>query len=106
MHLGYTVDAITHHQIHFILLNYRIDYVPHDTQRPTPHVPESYRKPEGDFDLLTSYTKDYPARKAELAKSFKGTHTNHVPTGEFRGNPTYQGKATPGFMGLLFMPGG
>ncbi len=72
--------------------SYRLDYIPHDAQRPTPHVPEGYKKPEGDFDLLTSYTKDYPARKAELAKSFKNTHSNHVPTGEFRGNPTYTGK--------------
>ncbi|XP_072050668.1 stabilizer of axonemal microtubules 2-like isoform X2 [Amphiura filiformis] len=67
----------------------RLDYIPHDAQRPAPHVPDGYRKPDGDFDLLTSYTKDYPARKADMPKSFRGTHTNHVPTGEFRGHPTY-----------------
>lgn len=67
----------------------RVDYIPHDALRVAPHVPESYQKPQGDFDLLTSYTKDYPARKVELSKSFRATHTNHVPTGEFRGHPTY-----------------
>ena len=68
-----------------------MDYIPHDAQRVAPHVPESYQKPQGDFDLLTSYTKDYPARKVELSKSFRATHSNHVPTGEFRGHPTYTG---------------
>ena len=61
--------------------------------RPPIHQQEPYRKPSGGIDLLTSYTKDYPGRKAEAVKSFRGDHTRHVPSGEFRGNPTYAGKS-------------
>jgi len=76
---GSMSDATTH----------RIDFVPRDGERPHVHRPEPYRKPSGDIDHLTSYTKDYPGRKAEPVKSFRGDHTRHVPSGEFRGNPTY-----------------
>ncbi|XP_033634428.1 stabilizer of axonemal microtubules 2-like [Asterias rubens] len=76
---GTMADATTH----------RVDFVPRESVRPPIHQQEPYRKPSGGIDLLTSYTKDYPGRKAEAVKSFRGDHTRHVPSGEFRGNPTY-----------------
>ncbi|XP_072167064.1 stabilizer of axonemal microtubules 2-like [Diadema setosum] len=67
----------------------RIDFIPHELCRPPMHVPEQYKPKEGDIDLLTSYTKDYPQRKIEPPKSFRGNHTRSVSPGAFRGTPTY-----------------
>ncbi|XP_041465060.1 stabilizer of axonemal microtubules 2-like [Lytechinus variegatus] len=67
----------------------RLDYIPHEVERPAMHVPEQFKPKEGDIDLLTSYTKDYPHRKAQPAKSYRGNQTRAVSPGAFKGTPTY-----------------
>lgn len=66
----------------------RMDYIPHEVSRIQVKQPEQYQKVPGDMDLLTSYIRDYPEKKAPPVKSFRD-FSQHVPAGEFKGVPTY-----------------
>ena len=70
----------------------RLDFIPYEVQRPPVHVPEQYKPKDGDIDLLTSYTKDFPHRRAAPQPSCRGQHTRTVTPGAFRGTPTYVGE--------------
>lgn len=39
--------------------NYRSDYIQHPLEKPYVHHGEEYRKPEGDFEKVTSYKQEY-----------------------------------------------
>ncbi|XP_071953667.1 stabilizer of axonemal microtubules 1-like [Antedon mediterranea] len=68
---------------------HKSDFIPHQAEKPMMHVPDAYQPIPGDIDTLTSYTKDYPAKRSEMPKSFKATDHKMAPAGEFKGTPTY-----------------
>lgn len=66
----------------------RVDYVKHAIERPYQRVPDAYKKPAGDHDMLTSYTKDYPQKHVDPAKAIKHDMGRQAH-GKFEGEPTY-----------------
>ncbi|XP_076443328.1 stabilizer of axonemal microtubules 2-like [Babylonia areolata] len=66
----------------------RVDYVKHPMERPYHHMPDPYKKPQGDQDLLTSYTKDYPEKRIDPVKAIKHDGVRQVQS-KFEGEPTY-----------------
>ena len=42
------------------------------------------------MDLLTSYTRDYPGKMGQRAKTMKHFQTRKVPLDPFEADPTYK----------------
>ncbi|ESO94530.1 hypothetical protein LOTGIDRAFT_232357 [Lottia gigantea] len=68
---------------------HRVDYIPHPVDRPALHQPDAYKTPQGDFDMLTSYTKDYVEKGGPRAVPIKHEGLRQLPA-RFEGEPTYQ----------------
>ncbi|KAK7115513.1 stabilizer of axonemal microtubules 2-like [Littorina saxatilis] len=66
----------------------RVDYVRHPVERPYHHAPDAYKKPAGEHDLMTSYTKDYPEKRVDPAKAIRHDGQRQVQS-KFEGEPTY-----------------
>ncbi|XP_070543410.1 stabilizer of axonemal microtubules 2-like [Ptychodera flava] len=66
------------------------DFIPHPFERPYVHQGEEYQPLPGDMDMLTSYTRDYPGKRAIPAKSAKNLQTRKVPLDKFEADPTYK----------------
>ncbi|CAH1795778.1 unnamed protein product [Owenia fusiformis] len=67
----------------------RQDYIKHPLgDRPRPHV-EDYRKPDGDMDMMTNYTKDYIKKPTERVRAIRKDDAPRV-VGKFEGSPTYK----------------
>ncbi|PVD19823.1 hypothetical protein C0Q70_20314 [Pomacea canaliculata] len=66
----------------------RVDYIKHPLDRPYVHQHEGYKRPPGEFDHLTSYTKDYPMKRSDPAKAVK-IEGAKMTQGKFDGEPTY-----------------
>lgn len=66
----------------------RVDYIKHPLERPYHRAPDAYKKPAGDHDMLSSYTKDYPEKRVDPAKAIKHDAGRQVQS-KFEGEPTY-----------------
>ncbi|PIK46374.1 hypothetical protein BSL78_16769 [Apostichopus japonicus] len=66
----------------------RRDFIPHEVNKIAVREPDQYKKMPGNMDLLTSYVRDYPEKRAPPIRAVKG-HDQHRPAGEFKGVPTY-----------------
>jgi len=65
------------------------DYIKHALDKPRSFKPEQVYVPQGEFDALTSYNKEYTPKGGERAKPIKheAQKTISVP---FEGDPTYK----------------
>ncbi|XP_064619050.1 stabilizer of axonemal microtubules 2-like isoform X2 [Lineus longissimus] len=68
---------------------HRVDYIPHPVHKPALHEGDPYVTPDGHFDHLTSYTKDYPVKEGQRAV-MKPRDDSRRDAGRFEGEPTYK----------------
>ncbi|XP_077865250.1 stabilizer of axonemal microtubules 2-like [Saccoglossus kowalevskii] len=74
----------------YIVYPWRKDFIPYPFEKPFVHQGEEYNPVPGNMDLLTSYTKDYPEKRGDRAKSLKHFQTRKVPLDPFEADPTYK----------------
>ncbi|KAK6188981.1 hypothetical protein SNE40_005044 [Patella caerulea] len=68
---------------------HRVDFIEHPVGRPPVHQPDVYKKPHGEFDMLTSYKKEYTEKGGVKAVPIKHEGLRQLPA-RFEGEPTYQ----------------
>ena len=68
---------------------HRADYISHPRERPHKRIPDAYKKPPGEIDLLSSYNQYYTEKPLDPAKPVKHDAGRPVPA-MFEGQPMYR----------------